>query len=124
MEDLKIRAWHIPTGRMLYFDRLWLCTEYNSIAFELAEASQQEEYKLWAGHSHLPSNEKAEYIFMLYTGLKDKNDREIYKGDVLQFPDGERVQVIWMEYPAAFSPMDLHQASEIIGNIWENPDLI
>lgn len=62
---MKLRALHKPTGRMFYFDRLWICTEYDSIAFVLAEESQQKEYKLHAGHSHLPSNDATEYVIEL-----------------------------------------------------------
>ena len=88
----KYRAWHIPTRRMLYFDRLWICTEYDSIAFELADSSRQEEYSLWAGHSHLPSKNVAEYIFMQYTDLPDKNGTEICEGDIMR-----------RDYPAGYS---------------------
>lgn len=133
MQELKIRAWHIPTRRMLYFDNIRLCTEYDSIAFELAEASRQEEYKLWAGHSHLPSNEKAEYIFMLYTGRLDKKGREIYAGDRVRWHtyDGYigETEVSFRDgrfYPVASQCLEYDRYDgngfEITSNIYEKPD--
>lgn len=142
MQETKLRAWHKPTRRMLYFDNLWICTEYDSIAFDLAEASKQEEYKLWAGHSCLPSNDVAEYIFMLPTSLPDKNGDEIYEGDKLKYEvKGFPIRTAVVEAsPGRFTfywedeqDGDFHKNAlyvyfekcwEIIGNIHENGELM
>ena len=81
------------------------------------------------------------YEFMQYTGLKDKNGKEIYEGDICRlvpFEDnkhsehmiGDR-QVVWIDYHACFYFADwvpLHwggfESIEIIGNIYENPELL
>ena len=80
-------------------------------------------------------------VVQQYTGLKDRNGKEIYEGDICRlvpFEDykhsehmvGDR-QVVWIDYHACFYFADwvpLHwggfESIEIIGNIYENPELI
>lgn len=84
------------------------------------------------------------YIIEQYTGLTDKNGKEIFEGDILKFPEyimkdykfingvvewengclGCRVQYNLRLYPTSgFEQTDLKNI-EIVGNIHENPELL
>ncbi|MEK4263660.1 YopX family protein [Paenibacillus sp. FSL L8-0499] len=71
-----------------------------------------------------------------YIGLKDKNDREIYAGDIPRDPTGVG-EIEWVQEHCAYMVFTknpskyLHLESdgkllhtEIIGNIYDNPELI
>jgi uncharacterized phage protein (TIGR01671 family) len=75
-------------------------------------------------------------IFLQYTGLKDKNGREIYDGDIAKYcefdepvfvkiSENRGEWIINMDKNTTWRHLwASHLNMEIIGNIYENPELI
>lgn len=78
----------------------------------------------------LVDNHKTGFEIMQYTGLKDKNVKEIYEGDILKNEDG--VSVVYFD-DGSFYPYNVvygdtidycWELYEVIGNKFENPELL
>jgi len=45
------------TGRLIHFKGIWLCSEYDTLCFEMRESDKTKEYHHLAGNSYIPDEE-------------------------------------------------------------------
>lgn len=140
MREIKFRAWDKKQNKMFMTNIGYEDFSYHIAWFPSQKLNRPALYK----NSCLVSNE--EYELMQYTGLKDKNDVEIYEGDIV-FDGFVNKDVVWHN-----SSWRLHRhyiindedgyregdnygchlydwisptnALEVIGNIYENSELL
>ncbi len=71
--------------------------------------------------------------FMLSTGIQDKNKKEIFEGDVIKTEKGDWGVIVWKtpffevtvsENQSSMYSREWFATVEVIGNIYQNPELI
>jgi hypothetical protein len=121
----RYRAWHIELGRMMLIKNMWF-QDGSVEELELNDAVMNDYITACPDEIEL----------MQTTGLKDKNGKEIFEGDILtsqNYPVKGVVEFrtdlgLWVHYLKGYNYFEylgnVAGSKEIIGNIYENPDLL
>jgi len=123
--EIKFRAWDKKEKRMV----IWI----NNEGYGCYGSPQYEDYNVSGNDRFIP---------LQYTGLHDKNGKEIYEGDIIKYIL-DSYQIFWwdLEFRWAGKRQDdkevfslariceenqglVEDGIEIIGNIYENPELL
>ena len=113
---IKFRAWNKEENKMWSFDVM----DRNKI-FALDSNLPHKDFLVIPDGSHIE--------LMQFTGLTDKNGKEIYDGDVVKYREGV-YKVDWFEngfylFRDVRAKFDIWWVeTEVIGNIYENPELL
>ncbi len=117
--EIKFRMWHKKSKKMFDVESINFkdrsLNMWNSVMYTLSTFSLDD------------------VILMQYTGLHDKNGKEIYEGDILKgtfygfpMPEYDYVfQIYWDEKEKGFMASYFEPSEcEVIGNIYDNPELL
>ena len=133
MREIKFRAWDKSNCRFLSTPLVCIDFENDCVnSYEVEQVSDTDCVQI--------QNTCFEYELMQYTGLKDKNGKEIYEGDIVKNSINDILEVLWCDDRCGFEMRGRYDKShvikqldcdiiidlnvEVIGNIYENPELL
>lgn len=126
MREIKFRAWS-KEGKMMLQN-----------AQDVYDGSPEEEETISTKdfYHFFPTSSFGEYLdnedieLMQFTGLHDKNGKEIYEGDIVQFQTFPKIGIVDYIAPKFLAKLGAESNSlqgyevEVIGNIYESPELL
>jgi len=138
---IKFRAWDkCGETKMLRVEQLsWELHPYGveRIHFHgVVDVTDPPQGYVASGFGATNGSEDTGWVLMQFTGLYDKNGKEIYEGDILKCRDANdnffNEYVVWNEVHLAWGLNDWdytlvdipYESFEVVGNIYENPGLL
>lgn len=128
--EIKFRAWNKGVKKMVLVTRIDWNTTGNSIDPGIWSLEGIEQVKSTDGKDRNDYVQQEDFILMQYTGLKDKSGKEIYEGDIIKTEGGALGVVKWRHFGFEQDMINtlgwwvIQEDGEIIGNIYENPELL
>lgn len=126
VREIKFRVWETKEKRMLQsgsFDIHLSCNSYG-ISYKFIN-DQERQYRFVSCKRNNFNKDKPEVILLQYTGLKDKKGKEIYERDIVRVWDEKIGRIVeWDADRWSCDGLSLINTCEVIGNIYENPELI
>jgi uncharacterized phage protein (TIGR01671 family) len=122
VREIKFRAWRTD-GKYMVTSDVGALTALRNCYGNKGLAEQ-------AGFSNIDNQPNPDkFILMQYTGLKDKNGKDIYEGDICKNDGGMIGEIVFNEFAWMFrwksgNYYPFGQWCEVIGNIYENPELL
>lgn len=124
--EIKFRAWHKYLKKMFKIGQITL--EEGTWNFEPNDR----------GFIGMSIPYQTSFVLMQYTGLHDKNGKEIYEGDIVKYRDstGQHIEKVIFDKGCFYAGMHGGSSTrvapklintritEVIGNVWEDSDLL
>lgn len=137
MRAIKFRAWDFDKNKMFYGYELDKpnMIDFNGNVYKTGNTGKMCEYGCSAEYINKAEN----CVLMQFTGLLDKNGKEIYEADIVLYDrnihkdiDTAKFKVVWAKDRYVLQEINhkyyiddvTWELVEVIGNIYENPALM
>jgi uncharacterized phage protein (TIGR01671 family) len=122
MREIKFRAWDIKNKKMCQVIKMYYVPDVGANEVLIQHPDSFDELLLGVD---------TQAVLLQYTGLRDKNGKEIYEGDIYKFEDTvggpitfNTQTLCWLWAEDGGFLWALRKDAEVIGNIYENKELL